>query len=59
MNWAGFLAISSDLQLIPRLMGLDVLQAAVEQVSVAPHRVERDIELVSWHSGGFVGQSNR
>lgn len=50
MNWGGFLAIASDLQLIPRLMGLDSLQAAVEQVSVAPHRVERDNELVGVHT---------
>lgn len=47
MTWAGFLAISSDVQLIPRLMGLDDLQAAVEQVSMAPHRVERDTEMAS------------
>lgn len=51
MTWASFLATSSDLQLIPRLMGVDDLQAAVEQVSVAPHRVERDTELASWLSG--------
>lgn len=46
MNWGGFLAIASDLQLIPRLMGLDSLRATVEQASVAPHRVERGNELV-------------
>lgn len=47
MSWAGFLTINSDLQLIPRLMGLGDLQAAVEQVSVAPHRVDRDTEPAS------------
>lgn len=47
LAWAGFLAIASDLQLIPRLMGIDALQAAVEQVSVMPHRVEKDAGLVS------------
>lgn len=49
LAWAGFLAIASDLQLIPRLMGIDTLQAAVEQVSVMPHRVEKDVWLVSWY----------
>ncbi|CAN0275302.1 unnamed protein product [Ectocarpus sp. 6 AP-2014] len=41
IHWAGFLAASSDLQLVPRLIGLGALKAAVEQVSVAPHRMER------------------
>ena len=48
--WAGFLAIASDLQLIPRLTGIEALQAAVEQVSVTPHRAEKDVLLVSWYS---------
>lgn len=47
MFWPGVLAVASDLQLIPRLMGLDALKAAVEQVSVAPHRVKVDSEVVS------------
>ncbi|CAM9359647.1 unnamed protein product [Hapterophycus canaliculatus] len=39
MFWPGVLAVASDLQLIPRLIGLDALKAALEQVSTAPHRV--------------------
>ncbi|CAB1118642.1 unnamed protein product [Ectocarpus sp. CCAP 1310/34] len=31
IHWTGFLAASSDLQLVPRLIGLDALKAAVEQ----------------------------
>ncbi|CBJ29850.1 hypothetical protein Esi_0163_0029 [Ectocarpus siliculosus] len=31
IHWAGFLAASSDLQLVPRLIGLGALKAAVEQ----------------------------
>ncbi|CAM9330078.1 unnamed protein product [Scytosiphon promiscuus] len=38
MFWPGILAVASDLQLLPRLIGLDALKAAMEQVSRAPHR---------------------
>lgn len=53
MFWPGVLAVASDLQLIPRLIGLDALKAAVEQVSVAPHRMKVDNEIVSVPPDGF------
>ncbi|CAM9404677.1 unnamed protein product [Ectocarpus fasciculatus] len=56
IHWAGFLAASSDLQLVPRLMGLDALKAAVEQVSVAPHRLERGNGQPSSHRNSAAMQ---
>lgn len=47
MCWTDYLAVASDLQLIPRLMGVDALKVAVEQVFSAPHRVQARDGLVS------------
>lgn len=49
ISWTDFLAIASDLQLVPRLVGVGALKAAVEEVSSAPHRVQKDGGLVRVH----------
>lgn len=51
MGWPDFLAMASDLQLVPRILGVGALKAAMEQVSEAPHRLQRDGGLVVRSSG--------
>ena len=47
MCWTDYLAVASDLQLIPRVTGIDALRVAMEEVSSAPHRVQERDGLVS------------
>lgn len=47
MQWADFLAMASDLQLVPRIVSVDDLKQAVEHVFAAPHRKLPGREQVS------------
>ncbi|CAM9626931.1 unnamed protein product [Laminaria digitata] len=62
MCWTDYLAVASDLQLIPRLMGIDALKVAMEQVSSAPHRMQaRDGlgDLSGKHSSSLNGEAQQ
>lgn len=54
MCWTDYLAVASDLQLTPRLIGIDALKVAMEQVVSAPHRVQERGGLVSMRTNPCV-----
>lgn len=47
MRWADFLALASDLQLVPYLVGIEVLKATMETVFSATHRTQGGHERVT------------
>lgn len=43
MNWADFLAMASDMQLVPYLMGVEALKAAMHQVSALSNLAQGEV----------------